>query len=112
MKKFSVMALAVASATTSAVNAGEMEHALVSMPVHKKAAETALPAVSVEPVLADRVEVLRGPSTLLYGGVELRHATSSSGDTFIGRVDGGDGNFAWHLDGLLRDWNVVLAVFR
>lgn len=84
-------------------------------------------ANAVEPLLAERVEVIRGPATLLYGGgaiggvvnvidnrvpervpgalngaVELRHNTGSSGDTGVFRLDGGGGAFAWHLDALAR----------
>lgn len=200
MRKLFVAALAIASAPLSAQHVHEIEHVLVSVPVHKKAAETALPvtvfsgealrrqagqtlgdtlanspglanasfgpavgqpvirgqagprvtvlqngvssadaanvsadhAVSVEPLLADSVEVLRGPATLLYGGgaiggvvnvmdnripstfepgfegaAELRHDTASSGDTAVIRLDGANGSFAWHLDGLFRDWDEV-----
>lgn len=87
-------------------------------------------AVAVEALLADSVEVLRGPSTLLYGagaiggvvnvidnriprrpiegvegGVELRHDGASDMDTSLIRLDGGSGAFAWHVDALYRDWN-------
>ena len=87
-------------------------------------------AVSVEPLLADSIEVLRGPATLLYGagaiggvvnvidnrvprqrmdglegGAELRHDGASDMDTSVLRLDGGSGDFAFHLDALYRDWN-------
>lgn len=87
-------------------------------------------AVSVEALLADSIEVLRGPSTLLYGGgaiggvvnvidnriptkalagleggLEYRHNAASDMDTLVGRLEAGSGNFAVHLDGLSRDWN-------
>ena len=89
-------------------------------------------AVSVEPLLADRVEVLRGPATLLYGGgaiggvvnvidsriptrqrdgmtggLEYRHDSASDLDVTAFRVTNGAGDFAWHIDGLYRDWNNV-----
>jgi iron complex outermembrane receptor protein len=87
-------------------------------------------AVSVEPLLADSVEVLRGPSTLLYGGgaiggvvnvidnripsqtvdgvkaaVEYRHDSAGDMDSSVFRLDAGEGNMAIHLSGLYRDWN-------
>lgn len=90
-------------------------------------------AVTVEPLLAESVEVLRGPATLLYGGgaiggvvnvidnriarelpeakvtgaVEQRHDSATDGDTSVFKLDGGIGNIAWHLDGVYRDWNDV-----
>lgn len=90
-------------------------------------------AVAVEPLLAESVEVLRGPATLLYGGgaiggvvnvidnripralpekafsgaVEQRHDGASDGDTSVFRLDGGAGAIAWHLGGVYRDWNDV-----
>ncbi|PIE38140.1 MAG: TonB-dependent receptor [Gammaproteobacteria bacterium] len=203
MKRVNLLAWAVACASTSVIAAtndqapGPIEHVLVSVPMHKKAAETALPvtvlageelrrqaansigetlankpglakasfgpgvgqpvirgqsgarvsvlqngtlsadasnlsadhAVSVEPLLADSIEVLRGPATLLYGGgaiggvinvidgrvptatldgaevaVEARHDTASAGHTVVARIDAGDGRFVWHVDGLWRNW--------
>lgn len=87
-------------------------------------------AVTVEPILADAIEVLRGPSTLLYGGgaiggvvnvidnrvprnlpdktafvVESRHDTAADLTTSSGRLEFATGNLAWHLDGVRRDWN-------
>lgn len=90
-------------------------------------------AVAVEPLLAESVEVLRGPATLLYGGgaiggvvnvidnqipralperafsgaIEQRHDSASDGDTSVFKLDGGAGPIAWHLDGVYRDWNVI-----
>src|SRR5690606_34425223 len=90
-------------------------------------------AVAVEPLLAESVEVLRGPATLLYGGgaiggvvnvidnsipralpekaisgaVEQRHDSASDGNTSVFKLDGGAGNIAWHLDGTYRDWNEI-----
>ena len=83
-------------------------------------------AVTIEPFLANQVEVLKGPSTLLYGsgaiggvvgihtgrvphtmpeGIDGR-ATVRAGDngrrSNVGfRLDGG-GRFAWHVDGFTR----------
>jgi iron complex outermembrane receptor protein len=175
-----------------------MEHVLVSVPLHKQAAETALPvtvlsgdelrrmasttigdtlsgspglanasfgpgvgrpvirgqqgarvmvlqnstpsadasglsadhAVSVEPLLAEGIEILRGPSTLLYGGgaiggvinvldnripdsvpqqttggIEYRYVSASDLSGGVFKLDGGAGNWAYHLDGLYRDWD-------
>lgn len=197
MKRFMPIALAVASANAAAQSL-PIEHVLVTAPLSKQEAETALPvtvltgddlrrsarstigdtlgdmpglanasfgpgvgqpvirgqqgprvtvlqngtssadasavsadhAVSVEPLLADSIEVLRGPATLLYGagaiggvvnvidnrvprtridgvegGVELRHDGASDMDTSVLRLDGGSGDFAFHLDALYRDWN-------
>lgn len=197
MRPMIPLALAVASATALGQDQA-MEHVLVSVPLHKKSAETALPvtvltgedlrraasatigdtlsntpglanasfgpgvgqpvirgqqgprvtvlqngtasadvaglsgdhAVSVEPLLADSIEILRGPATLLYGGgaiggvvnvldnriptkleeditgaVEYRHDTASDLDNVVGRVDGGSGSFAFHADFLYRDYN-------
>lgn len=89
-------------------------------------------AVSVEPVLADSIEVIRGPATLLYGNgaiggvvnvidkripdsvpeqtssiLELRYGSGAEQETAVARVDGGSGAFAFHLSGLYRDWNDV-----
>ena len=197
MRSMIPLALAVASASALGQEKA-MEHVLVSVPLHKKSAETALPvtvltgddlrkaasatigdtlsntpgltnasfgpgvgqpvirgqqgprvtvlqngtassdvaglsgdhAVSVEPLLADSIEILRGPATLLYGGgaiggvvnvldnripttlvedisgaLEYRHDTASDLDNVVGRVDGGSGNFAFHADFLYRDYN-------
>ncbi|MET0378700.1 MAG: TonB-dependent receptor [Spongiibacteraceae bacterium] len=90
-------------------------------------------AVTVEPLLAESVEVLRGPATLLYGGgaiggvvnvidnqipralperalsgaIEQRHDSASAGDTSVFKLDGGAGPIAWHLDGVYRDWGAI-----
>ncbi|MEH6583251.1 MAG: TonB-dependent receptor [Halioglobus sp.] len=198
MKFLGVPLLALATGTAMATEQPVMEHVLVSVPLHKKTAETALPvtvllgedlrraasstigetlsnspglanasfgpgvgqpvirgqqgarvtvlqngtssadasnlsadhAVAVEAMLADSIEVLRGPATLLYGGgaiggvvnvvdnripttleegvsggVEYRHDTASNMDTVVVRADLGSGAFAFHLDGLYRDWD-------
>jgi iron complex outermembrane receptor protein len=85
-------------------------------------------AVAIDPALADQVEVLRGPSTLLYGSgtagglvnvvtnrlheqvheglsglVEVRGDTALGERAIAGRLDGGAGRFALHVDGVLRD---------
>jgi iron complex outermembrane recepter protein len=86
-------------------------------------------AVSIEPFMADRIEILKGPSTLLYGtgaigGVvdvhtgrvpherpeqpivgraEVRRDDNGDRETAAARLDGGAGPIAWHLDGFWRD---------
>ncbi|WP_439101144.1 TonB-dependent receptor [Congregibacter sp.] len=175
-----------------------LEHVLVTVPIHKKAAETALPvtvlsgaelrrlasstlgetlgdkpgisnssfgpgvgrpvirgqggprtvnltnaiaaadvsslspdhAVSIEPMLAESVEVLRGPSTLLYGGgaiggvintidnripakridgiqgaVEYRYDDAPEMNTGVLKLEGGAGDFAFHVSGTFRDFD-------
>lgn len=89
-------------------------------------------SVSVEPVLAEAIEVLRGPSTLLYGGgaiggvvnvidkrvpvvvpdqltgsAELRHGSVNDETTAVIAINGGSGNTAFHFDALDRDSNDV-----
>ena len=85
-------------------------------------------AVAVESFIAERVEVLRGPSILLYGSgaiggavnvqtgripqkpvdgfygaTEARHNSATGGDTLAFKLNGGRGGFAWHLDGATKD---------
>jgi iron complex outermembrane receptor protein len=87
-------------------------------------------AVTLEPLLTERVEVLRGPSTLLYGSsaiggavnvigkemprqrvdskgyegaIEARHDTVSDGDTLVGFATVGDDDWALTITGLDRD---------
>jgi iron complex outermembrane receptor protein len=198
MKKTITVAVALASAQLSAEEVPVMEHVLVTVPIHRKAAETALPvtvltgealrravtsslgetlgdipgisnasfgpgvgrpvirgqsgprtlnlsngiaaadvsslspdhAVGVEPMLAESIEVLRGPSTLLYGGgaiggvvntidnriprgpiegvqgaVEYRYDNVSSMDTGVVKLEAGTGNFAFHFSGTTRDFD-------
>ncbi|HAJ76705.1 MAG TPA: hypothetical protein DCM64_09650 [Gammaproteobacteria bacterium] len=87
---------------------------------------------SLEPALADRIEVLRGPSTLLYGngaigGVvnvidnriptqlpnvisglfETRNNSASDQQVSVLKMEGAIGQFAWHADGIYRDSNDV-----
>ena len=85
--------------------------------------------VAVEPLLADQVEIIRGPTTLLYGsaaaggivnvtdsripefppqkpisgGIELRGDTAAEERAVVGRLDGGVGAFGFHLDGFTRE---------
>ena len=196
--KRNLIALLVATSSAAMAQENRMEHVIVSVPIHKKTAETNLPvtvltgeelrraaatsigetlenkpgltnasfgpgvgrpvirghqgprnltlqngtssadvsslspdhAVAVEPLLADSIEVLRGPSTLLYGGgaiggvvnvidnrvpinrvdgvngaLEYRYDDASEMDSFVGRLDGGTGNFAFHLSGSTRDFD-------
>jgi iron complex outermembrane receptor protein len=81
----------------------------------------------IEPFTAKSIEVLKGPSTLLYGSgaiggvvdvhtgriphevpdslsgsLELRGADNADQQTAAGRIDGGAGNFAFHADGFYR----------
>lgn len=86
-------------------------------------------AVGVEPFIAERIEVLKGASTLLYGsgaiggvvniqtariphelpdnnlsgGIEARFDDNTSGNTTVVKLNGGLGQFAWHLDGTLKN---------
>lgn len=86
-------------------------------------------AVSIEPFLANQIEVLKGPATLLYGSgaiggavnvvdgriptaraeaplsgrAELRHDGVSDGNTGMVRIDGGSGSIAFHFDALHRE---------
>jgi iron complex outermembrane receptor protein len=86
-------------------------------------------AVTIEPLLADRIEVVRGPLALFYGSAaaggvvnvldnripedlpdraitgsaEARGDTALGEQAFVGRLDGGNGRLAWHLDGYTRD---------
>ncbi|MEX0617961.1 MAG: TonB-dependent receptor [Pseudohongiellaceae bacterium] len=89
-------------------------------------------ANGLEPALAERIEVLRGPATLLYGNgaiggvinvidnripdtplsavsvmLESRFDTVSDQQTDVLKLEGGRGAFAWHLDGLYRESNDV-----
>ena len=86
-------------------------------------------AVSIEPFLAEQIEVLKGPATLLYGSgaiggavnvvegripevraevpfggrAELRHGSVNDERTGMLRLDGGAGAFAFHFDALHRE---------
>jgi iron complex outermembrane receptor protein len=194
----STTALAQTPSTGADDSALRMEHVLVTMPLHKEVAETALPftvltgdelrrsasatlgdtlrdvpgianasfgpgvgqpvirgqtgprvrvlqngttsadaskasqdhANAVETLLANSVEVLRGPSTLLYGGgaiggvinvldnripvslpeeatggLAYRHDTASNMDVLVGKFEGSAGNFAFHADAMMREFD-------
>ncbi|WAC64768.1 TonB-dependent receptor [Pseudoxanthomonas sp. SL93] len=86
-------------------------------------------AVSIEPFLADQIEVLKGPATLLFGSgaiggavnvvdgrladtipdeplsgrAEIRGNTVNDERTGMFRLDGVNGNWVLHVDGLVRD---------
>lgn len=88
-------------------------------------------AVATEPLLIERVEILRGPSTLLYGssaiggvvnvigreiprapvlepgtiegGLEASHDTASEGESFLGYAKTGGENWAISVTGLKRE---------
>ncbi len=84
-------------------------------------------ASALEPLLADRIEVIRGPATLLYGnsaigGVvnvldnripsktmdgfegafEIRGNDVNQGKTLVTKLEGGSQNFSWHFDAVDR----------
>ena len=89
-------------------------------------------AVSIEPFIADRIEIIKGASTLLYGSgaiggvvdvhtgriphavaeqpvsgrIEGRYASNASRTVGAFRFDGGAENIAWHIDGFGRDADV------
>ncbi len=187
-----------ASQAMAQVPESRIEHVLVTMPIHKKAAETALPvtvltgeelrritagtlgetlgdkpgisnasfgpgvgrpvirgqagprtvnlsngiaaadvsslspdhAVGIEPMLAESVEIVRGPGTLLYGGgaiggvvntldnripgnridgvqgaVEYRYDDAPGMNTGVLKLEGGSGDFAFHVSGTFRDFD-------
>ncbi|TLM79179.1 TonB-dependent receptor [Microbulbifer harenosus] len=85
-------------------------------------------AASIEPLLANSIEILRGPAALRYGSgaiggvvnvidgriptvvpeaiegaVEMRHDTANGQDAGVFRLQGGAGNLAWYLDGVYRE---------
>ena len=86
-------------------------------------------AVSIEPFIADRVEVLKGAGTLLYGsgaiggvvdvhtgriphhipqkpisgGIETRFSNNEDANTTSLKLNGGKKYFAWHLDATRKD---------
>lgn len=87
-------------------------------------------AVGIEPFIADRVEIIKGASSLLYGSgaiggvvdvhtgriphsvkptsgrIEGRYADNGSRKVGAFRFDGGSGNIAWHIDGFGRDADI------
>lgn len=85
-------------------------------------------AVAVDPALADQVEIIRGPATLVYGSgaagglvnvvtnrlhdevpetleglIEVRGDTALGERAAAGRLDAGFGGLALHLDGVWRE---------
>ena len=86
-------------------------------------------AVTIEPFLADQIEVLKGPATLLYGSgaiggavnvvdgrvptqragrdltgrAEIRHGSVSDENTGMGRIDADAGPLTFHADLFRRD---------
>ncbi|HAT25392.1 MAG TPA: hypothetical protein DCS89_00140 [Gammaproteobacteria bacterium] len=89
-------------------------------------------ANSLEPALAERIEVLRGPATLLYGNgaiggvvnvidnriptrlpealggfIETRNNSASDQQVSVFKLESGAGQFAWHLDAVYRESNDV-----
>ena len=85
-------------------------------------------AVTVDPFIAERVEVLKGSATLLYGSgaiggvvdvhtgriphevpervhgaIDLRGSDNGDGRNGSFRLDGGGGNVAWHVDAFTRE---------
>lgn len=91
-------------------------------------------ANTTEPLLADSIEVLRGPQTLRFGSgaiggvvnvidgriprsmpekaiegaIESRYTTANDETASVFRLDGAAGNnFAWHVDGLYRESNNI-----
>ena len=99
-----------------------------SLPVGDAANTSADHADATEAVLAERIEVLRGPATLLYGSgaiggvvnvidrrvpsrvpaaaeglLEYRRASDAGARALVGRLDAGTGSVALHFDGFRRD---------
>ena len=90
-------------------------------------------AASIEPVMAERIEVLRGPATLLYGSgamggivnvidnripgfmpgkpfggaFEQRYDSVADESSTALKAEGGKDHIAYHLDGLYRDRNAM-----
>ncbi|KUJ83796.1 TonB-dependent receptor [Microbulbifer flavimaris] len=85
-------------------------------------------AVAIEPLLAQRIEILRGPATLRYGSgaiggvvnvidgriptsipeqtegaLEMRHNSGNDQDAGVFRLNGGAGQLAWYVDGVYRE---------
>lgn len=87
--------------------------------------------VSVEPLLVDQIEVIKGPATLLYGsgaiggvvnvtdakinpsgniglsgGAELRLGDSATSErSIVATLNGGNSRWAWHLDGYNSEYD-------
>ncbi len=86
-------------------------------------------AVGIDPFIAEKIEILKGASTLLYGsgaiggvvdvhtgriphsvpaqgvsgGIETRYDNNTDGIATALKLNGGVGSFAWHLDASIRD---------
>lgn len=86
-------------------------------------------AVGIDPFIAEKIEVLKGASTLLYGsgaiggvvdvhtgriphsipeqgisgGIDTRYDNNTDGIATALKLNGGAGSFAWHLDASIRD---------
>lgn len=86
-------------------------------------------AVSIEPFIAERIEILKGAGTLLYGsgaiggvvdihtgriphqlpekpisgGLETRFNNNENANTTSIKLNGGKNSFAWHLDATRKD---------
>jgi iron complex outermembrane recepter protein len=98
-----------------------------STPLNDASATSPDHAIAIEPVLADRIEILRGPATLRFGpgaiggvlniidnrihteafsglkGVaETRYDTNGNGKVAVGRLDAGNGPLNLHLSGVRR----------
>ena len=84
-------------------------------------------AVTIDPFIADRIEIYKGSGTLLYGSgaiggvvdthtgriphdvpesitgkIDLRGTDNGNGKNISFRLDGGPGPWAWHIDGFSR----------
>lgn len=91
-------------------------------------------AIALEPMLADRIEILRGPASLRYGpgaiggvvniidnrihttsdygpeggvegAIEARYDSNNDGTAYVGRLDSSKGAFHLHASGALRENN-------
>lgn len=85
-------------------------------------------ATMIDPYIANRIEILKGPSTLIYGSgaiggvvdvhtgriphevpaefsgsAQLSVTDNSDRENGVVRLDGGSDNFAWHFDGFYRN---------
>ena len=86
-------------------------------------------AVGIDPFIAERIEVLKGPSTLLYGsgaiggvvdvhtgriphnvpsqlvtgGISTTFDSNTDGNATAFKLNGGFGSFAWHADASFQD---------
>lgn len=90
-------------------------------------------AIAIEPILAEDVEIIRGPAALLFGSAawggvvnvldgripqrpadeslkglfEIRGDTAADERAVVGRLDGGAGSYAWHIDAYDKTTNDV-----